>query len=199
MALRVRIAMAVMAVFSACSRPPETGAPTKAEAGPSPVTAQATRPPRVWEAASDVSRVATGRLTVFETHFPPAVRPDTGQAVGAAVTTSVFIAEGGQMLTTVAAGGADGAAMVLDDAQGRVALASLLSVPADAALDLYRVIDEGGADKPRLCGKAPAAFLVVWRLPGASDMKLAPVAGGAPGATGATVCAVLDYRAAGAR
>ena len=45
MALRVRIAMAVMAVFSACSRPPETGAPTKAEAGPSPVTAQATRPP----------------------------------------------------------------------------------------------------------------------------------------------------------
>lgn len=163
------------------------------------MSAQVTRAPRSWEAASDEARVATGKLTVFETQYPAAVRPDTGEAVGAAITSSVFIAEGGQMLTTVAVGGADGSAVVLNDQRAPAALASLLSVPADASLDLYRVLDEGGAEKPKLCGKAPTAFLVLWRLSGASDMKLAPITGAAPGAKGATVCAVLDYRAAGAR
>lgn len=163
------------------------------------MSAQVTRAPRSWEAASDEARVATGRLSVFDTQYPAAARPDTGEAVGAAITSSVFVAEGGQVLTTIAVGGVDGDAPVLNEQRGATALAAALSVPLDASLDLYRVLDEGAAEKPKLCGKAPTAFLVLWRLPGGSDMKLAPITGAAPGGKGATVCAVLDYRGIGAR
>lgn len=200
MALRVRIAMAVLAFAAACSRPAETEKlPPPPTQEPASVSGPVTRGPRVWEGVSDETRVATGKLTLFETLYPPTVRPDTGEAVGAAVTTSVFIAEGGQVLTTVAVGGVDGDVLVLNEQRASAALAAVLSVPLDASLDLYRVLDEGAADKPKLCGKAPAAFLVLWRLPGGSDMKLAPITGAAPGGKGATVCAVLDYRGVGAR
>lgn len=200
--MRVLAAMAATAaltLMAACGRPADIKAPTAPALQTPPSAAPATARARVWEVVTDEARVATGKLTLFETRYPPAARPDTGKAVGAAITTSVFVAEAGQVLTTVAVGAVDGAALVMNEQRAPAALAAVLSVPLDASLDLYRVLDEGADDTPKLCGKAATSFLVLWRLPGGSDMKLAPITGPAPGGKGATVCAVLDYRGVGAR
>ncbi|MDZ4775565.1 MAG: hypothetical protein SGJ23_02140 [Alphaproteobacteria bacterium] len=175
---------------------------TKTGNAPPPVASSADaiiRDPRNWEAVSDDARVATGPLSLFETDYPPATNPQTGAPVGASVVTSVFTSMQGHVLTTIASGAADGETAVLDESRQPTTISARLSVPRDATLTLYRVLDEGPADIAKLCGATrPTAYLVMWRLEDGADMKLMPITGAAPGMPGEMVCDVLDYRGGGA-
>lgn len=192
------ICMCAVAMLAACKPEAKSTAGEAAQPVVSAATST-TRNVRTWEAASDDARVATGALSLFETDYPSANNPKTGAPLGAAVTTSVFTSAEGHVVTAIASGAAEAATTVLDESRQSATISGLLSVPRDATLTLYRVLDEGGADVPKLCGATrPAAYLVMWRLEGAADMKLMPITGAAPGMPGAIVCDVLDYRTGGA-
>lgn len=189
--------ISVCAALAMCGCAPERSPKTGA---PSPVASSAiTHDARTWEAVSDNARVATGRLTFFETVYPPAADPITGAPVGASVTTSVFTSMQGHVLTTIASGAAEGETAVLDEERQPTTISGRLSVPRDATLSLFRVLDEGPADVPKLCGATrPAAYLVMWRLDGGADMKLMAVTVAMPGLPGSIVCDAFDYRGGGA-
>lgn len=197
--MRTLIAAACTMLLAGACTVADSGDPPEAA---TPVAANAsalTRDARRWDAVTDSSRAVTGPLALYETDYPPATDPRTKTAIGASVTTSVFTSLQGHVVTTVASGAVDGGAIILDEARRNTNLSAYLSVPRDAVLSLYTVLDEGPADTPKLCGETrPTAYLVVWRLEGGADMKLLPVTGAAPGTSGSTACAVFDYRGGGA-
>lgn len=192
------ICLCAALVVTACKPAPKA----RESADAPPVVSSATsttRAVRSWEAASDDARVATGGLSFFETDYPPANNPQTGAPMGASVRTSIFTSVEGHVVTAIASGAAEAATTVLDESRKPTTISARLSVPRDATLTLYRVLDEGAAEAPKLCGAPrPTAYLVMWRLEGGADMKLMAITGAAPGMPGAMVCTVLDYRAGGA-
>lgn len=194
------LVIGICAAFAVVACKPEASPQPPAAPAPAVTGASAiTRDARRWDAVADASRVATGPIALYETDYPPATNPQTRAPLGASVTTSVFSSMEGHVLTAIASGAVEGDASVLDESRRRMAISERLSVPRDATLSLFQVLDEGPADIPKLCGATrPTTYLVMWRLEGGSDMKLMPVTGAAPGMPGAVVCAVLDYRGGGA-
>lgn len=128
-----------------------------------------------------------GDLTVtLATHLPDAASADQGQ--GAAVERLTLAGANGFRVTADLSGAAEPSVTV----QGSTVRA-LMELGVGAAQTLvYRVTHADGAS---LCGQTPATHLVLWQPEGAGDteLKILPLAGGAPGEANVRACARLDY------
>lgn len=187
--MRFCIALVALALAAAgCDRP----AATTDGAGDAPqldAPAPETEPSRVFAAANDAARGATGVLTVSV-----ALRlPDAGEAGADAQEVLTLRGENGLVLEAVISNAINPATQV----QGQT-LRALLNIPVEEPQVLvYRVTEETKPSSGQgLCGGDTPAFVVVWEPsgPGEPVMKLLGLTGGAPGAAGARQCPTLEYR-----
>lgn len=128
-----------------------------------------------------------GELTItLATHLPDAASADQGQ--GAPVERLTISGANGLVVAADLSGAAEPSVLV----QGSTVRA-LMELDVGAAQTLvYRVTRAEGAS---LCGQTPASHVVLWQPEGAGDteLKILPLAGGAPGEANARACARLDY------
>lgn len=148
---------------------------------------QESEPGRIFAASNDASRAATGDLTVTMTTRLP-------DSSGAAPQDIVTL-RGANGLTVD--GEITGAVSPATQIEGQT-IRALLALPVEEPQVLvYRVASETKPENGQgLCGAADAAFVVVWEPSGPSDgaFKAMGVSGGAPGAAGARLCPMLEYR-----
>jgi hypothetical protein len=150
---------------------------------------QESEPGRTFTASNEAARAATGDLNVtMATRLP-----DASQA--GAAPQDVMTLRGANGLTVD--GEITGAVSPATQIEGQT-LRALLALPVEEPQVLvYRVASETKPENGQgLCGANDAAFVVVWEPSGPSDgaFKAMGVAGGAPGAAGARLCPMLEYR-----
>lgn len=174
------------AALAACSReaaaPDETAAPTLD--APAPETA----PSRAFAAGNDAARGLSAQLDVST-----ALRlPDAGSNADAKEVLTLRGADGlaveAEIFTAVSPA---------TQVQGQT-LRALLGLPVEEPQTLvYRITTETKSEAGRgLCGADATEYLIVWEPSGPGDpvMKIMGVRGGAPGASGAQACPMLEYR-----
>lgn len=175
------------AMLAACGR--EAATPDEAAAPQLDAPAPETQPSRAFAAANDAARGVSGQFDVST-----ALRlPDAGQSSGDAQ----------EVLTLRGADGLVVEAQILSvvspatQVQGQT-LRALLALPVEEPQTLvYRVTSETRSQAGRgLCGDQTAEYVVVWEPsgPGEPVMKLMGLHGGAPGASDARACPMLEYR-----
>lgn len=183
------VRMFVLAAALGLAACDQAGAPQAASDGAAQLDAptQESEPGRTFAAGNDSARSATGDLTVtMSTRLPDA----DGTAPQDVVTL-----RGANGLTLD--GEITGAVSPATQIEGQT-LRALLQLPVEEPQVLvYRVASETKPENGRgVCGANDAAFVVVWEPSGPSDgaLKVMGVAGGAPGAAGARLCPMLEYR-----
>ncbi|MFT3727421.1 MAG: hypothetical protein QM759_06340 [Terricaulis sp.] len=179
--------IAAALALAACG--PNNAAKTETPAAPLDAPSADTNPARTYTPASDPARATTGALTMtIATRLPDAsaANADTqetltlhganGLNVDAQVTSTVPLAT---------------------QVQGQT-LRALLALPVDAQEVLvYHVTAETKpAGGQGLCGADATQYVVEWEPsdPGATDMKIMGVSGGAPGGASARACPMLQYQ-----
>lgn len=187
--MRVRIALVALAlVLASCDRPAATGE-AGGDGGPTlDAPAPESEPSRVFAAANDAARSATGEVNVSL-----AMRmPDNDGAEAQEVLTL----RGANGLSVEAA--INGAVSPATQVGGQT-LRALLNIPVEEPQVLvYRVTQETKPSSGQgLCGADAPAFIVVWEPSGPSNggMKVLGVMGAAPGAGDARACPMLEYGA----
>jgi hypothetical protein len=186
--MRVRIALAALAlVLAGCDRQAATSAPG-ADAPTLDAPAPETEPSRVFAAANDAATAATGQLTAAL-----ALRlADASESSG----------DGQEVLTLTGANGVvveaelTGAVSPATQVQGQT-LRALLGIPVEEPQVLvYRVRNETRPGGQGICGADNPANVVVWEPvgPGEPVLKVLGLVGGAPGAASARACPMLEYR-----
>lgn len=187
MLMRTIVLTAVLAV-AACD---QAGAPQAASGGAPQLDSPApeSEPARTFAAANASAQAATGDLTVtMATRLP-----DASQA--GAAPQDVVTLRGANGLTID--GEITGAVSPATQIEGQTVRA-LMQLPVEEPQVLvYRVASETKPESGQgLCGANASAFVVVWEPSGPSDgaFKVMGVSGGAPGAAGARLCPMLEYR-----
>jgi hypothetical protein len=189
--MRVRITVLAAAAIAglalaACDQvsAPQSGADGAAQLD---APTEESQPGRAFTAGNDAARTATGDLTVTMTTR----LPDT---IGAS-PQDVMTLTGANGLTLD--GEITGVVSPATQIEGQT-IRALMQLPVEEPQVLvYRVASETKPESGQgLCGGSDAAFVVVWEPSGPSDgaFKVMGVAGGAPGAAGARLCPMLDYR-----
>ncbi|MDX2274827.1 MAG: hypothetical protein NW206_05185 [Hyphomonadaceae bacterium] len=146
-------------------------------------------PARPFSAANEAARAATGDITMtMATRLP-----DANQA-GAAPQDVVTLRGANGLIVE---GEITGAISPATQIEGQT-IRALLQLPVEEPQVLvYRVASETKPESGQgLCGANAAAFIVIWEPsgPGDGSLKAMGVSGGAPGAAGARLCPMLDYR-----
>ena len=184
--MRLGVALMLLALFAAgCDRQassPQSNSPQLEAPGPE------AEPARVFAAANDAASSATGRLT-------------SSVALRLA-DASDSSSEGQEVLTLTGANGVSveaeltAAVSPATQVQGQT-LRALLDIPVEEPQVLvYRVRNETKASGQGICGANNPANVVVWEPagPGEPVMKVLGLMGGAPGASDARACPMLEYR-----
>lgn len=187
--MRVLVLAAALGSALSLAACDQAAAPQSAADGAAQLDAptQESEPGRSFTAGNDAARSATGDLSVtMSTRLP-----DTSGAAPQDVVTL----RGANGLTLD--GEITGAVSPATQVEGQT-LRALLQLPVEEPQVLvYRVASETKPESGQgLCGASDAAFLVVWEPSGPSDgaFKVMGVSGGAPGAAGARICPMLEYR-----
>lgn len=175
-----RLILIAALALAACGRNAAAPAPAA-----SPELAQPAAEPELanrYRGANQAAQ-ALGEITVtLATHLPEAA------AEGQPVERLSLRGAGNFIVEADLSGAAEPALTV----QGSTVRA-LMGLDVGAAQTLvYRVTRAEGQS---LCGQTAAAYVVIWQPegPGENELKILPLAGGAPGETQARACARLDY------
>jgi hypothetical protein len=187
MLLRTVILASALALI-ACDQvsAPQSGADGAAQLD---APTQESEPGRVFAAGNEAARTATGDLTVtMATRLP-----DASQAGAGPQDVVTLRGANGLTLDGEITGVVSPATQIEDQT-----IRALMQLPVEEPQVLvYRVASETKPENGQgLCGGTDAAFVVVWEPSGPSDgaFKVMGVSGGAPGAAGARLCPMLEYR-----
>ncbi|MBI1187543.1 MAG: hypothetical protein GC206_09480 [Alphaproteobacteria bacterium] len=188
MRVRVLIAAFVLSMSpAACDRATESAA-TSAEAPMMDAPVPDAEPGRAYRAVSDSARSVTGRLTITLTTRMPDPASDRREPVD----YMSLRAETG----LTAEGVLSGAVSPGTSLSGQT-IRALMDLDVRApSLSLYRVESQNAPRGGRaLCEDGEAQYILVWESfgPGEQQLRVLPVAGGAPGAAEARACAVYAY------
>ncbi len=187
--MRVRIALVALALaLAGCDQEAATGEAGGSNAPALDAPAPESEPSRVFGAANDAARSATGELIVSL-----AMRmPDAAQAN--AEPREILTLRGANDLVLEAE--INGAVSPATQVGGQT-LRALLNIPVEEPQVLvYRVTQETKPSSGQgVCGTDAPAFVIVWEPSGPGDgaMKVLGLTGGAPGAEGARACPMLEY------
>ncbi len=186
--MKLRIALAVLALSLAAACDRQSASPQAADGPQLESPAPESEPSRVFAPGNDAARMATGQVTESITTR----LPDAGNDSGDAQEVLTLRGANGVVIEAQITGAVSPATQV----QGQT-LRALLDIPVEEPQVLvYRVTNETKPEGGRgICGADSAAFVVVWEptTPGDSAMKLLGVMGGAPGAGNSRACPLLAY------
>ncbi|MET0182880.1 MAG: hypothetical protein ABW199_08355 [Caulobacterales bacterium] len=190
--MRKAFICAALVLVAACDRLPQLPQ-QRGASGPGPELsnpAPEIDPGRTFEPVNDTTRGATGSLNVIvASTLPDAASADRGDT--AMIETLTLRGANGAIVQAQLTGSVEPSATV----QGNT-LRSLMGLDVDAAQVLvYRITNATGRS---LCGDAAASAIAVFdpETAGASRYSILPLAGGAPGESGARACPALNYRQA---
>lgn len=186
MRLRIVFAALVACALAACGQGENSGGEDQAQLdAPAPETAAALS----FTAGNEAAQSTTGDLT-----YSLALRmPDASQASADAQEVLTLTGATGLLVEAQINGVVSPATQV----QGQTLRALLGLAVEEPQVLVYRVTQETKPASGRgLCGADTASYVVVWEpsIPNESSLRLLGVIGGAPGASGARPCAMLDYR-----
>jgi hypothetical protein len=184
--MSIRVALLVIAVcLTGC------GKPGSAPDGDSPqleAPAPEAEPSRVFAASNDAARAASIELNLSRTLRLPDV------SVPGADAQEFVTMRGANGLVLEAQ--VSSAVSPATQVQGQT-LRALLDLPVEEAQTLvYRVTSETKTNSGRgICGAESTQFMILWEPSGPGEsLKLLGLSGGAPGASGARACPMLEYQ-----